>query len=107
MTDVKTTITTPGPSHIQLIMEARPRPGLSMNDLVKEFKDLNNPILDVKGRVLLAVDEIHKVDYSESLEQDKNAAPGELVWACEFCWAYSKWERVTVEHEKTCDRRPR
>lgn len=87
-----------GPSHIGLhvVFEA---PDLSRKEAIKRHLAVGNPLLDTDGDKLIAVDEVYPVHYEEEAEQF------ELVWACDFCGHYSRFEKVTLDHELTCEMR--
>lgn len=86
-----------GPSHIELKVEMH-APDIPGWLAEKRWKELGNPIFDVEsgGKYITAVHQVEKVDYGE-------AEQGELVWACDGCGAYSKSEKVVIEHEQVCD----
>lgn len=87
------------PSHIELIVVAHPH-GLSQQEAERRWKGLGNEIVEVNGREITAIAQVEKIDYDHS-----EAAEGELVWACDYCGAYSRSAKITEEHEKNCEAR--
>lgn len=75
---------------------ARPRPGLSMEELIKRMEDLGNEIIDDQGGSLLLVEKVYPISY----DPVNDFAPMELLWKCDFCGAYSRDEATIVKHEK-------
>lgn len=90
----------PGPSHVELIVEVS-APGLSQAEAERRWKGAGNEIIEVQGRTITAVAQIEGVDYDHS-----EADEGELVWACDYCGAYSRSKVVADTHERTCKENP-
>lgn len=88
-----------GPGYIELKIEAYPH-HMSSKSLASLFKEMRNPIFKVNNDSLTAVHQVERVCYDHSEAED-----GELVWACDYCGAYSKSKIVVTRHEDTCSER--
>lgn len=90
------------PSHLGLKVVARPRPGLTLEDLIERMDDLN-PDYEVRPEGVVLEDAVYVngnyVDHSQAVE-------GELVWACDHCGAYSRTKALVTAHEPICTYNP-
>lgn len=87
-----------GPSHLGLVAVARPAEGLVVEDLLE--RGVEGEVRD--GMVVMA-----DVVYENGVYLDHSeAADRELVWACEFCRAYSRTKTIVEDHEAICPDNP-
>ena len=87
-------------SHMGLRVECIPAPGVTENDLVRQFRRVGNPILDVvdseEGRVLLAVEQVEPIAYVD-------APLGAFLWQCDKCGRCDESRALVEQHEATCE----
>lgn len=74
----------------------KPREGLSDNELYEVLKDLGNPVVDHRDGAYILTDEKPEVTY----DPERDFEDLDLVWKCDFCGAYSRYEEVIVAHEE-------
>ena len=82
---------------IGLKIKAKSREGLSMIELYKELKRLNNPIIDDNKDEFILVEQVEP-------NSNPNVSPFQFLWRCDKCLNfYHPVELMVSEHEKLCE----
>lgn len=84
----------------ELTFRAEPAGGVNLEAL---YKTLGNRIDERDGKAIITHEAQDLMTMPAGLLLDHSeAAPGELVWACETCGAYSRSQAIVEGHEKGC-----